>query len=294
MKPAQESKTSTEKQIKQAIANEENELTSLFYENATASTTNKNSSNNLNFEINKPKITFQEHDPPTTQALPNLVLNLNNSSTQQPDCIKCSQCTCVLRSTSVGQIDTNQISTSTQQTTTTSSTAATKRPNTVISILKQQQSTIASNRTSSNSSSSSNETKAATNYPHHHIHCPHHRLLSAETTTHHLSNASPLLSFPKAISHNDATVFTRQITVPTSSQTGLEVRRLSDSAALHSSTSKPQTGPSYSSFMPTRRCVLRLDGCSYLIGKQTFVCEGLPLYSEKNEKEDFIYDFNDN
>lgn len=43
----------------------------------------------------------------------------------------------------------------------------------------------------------------------------------------------------------------------------VENRRLSDSAALASNANKPKLA----SFMPTKRCVLRLDGCSYLIGK---------------------------
>lgn len=223
---------------------------------------------NLRVEIDKPKITFQEHDPPT-QPLP--VLHLAN--TQQPDCIKCAQCTCVLRSTSVGQIcrpiasggvgdDDEQISSVKS-----SPTESKTRPNTATSLHSQQQPSTVITSSSSSSSTDAKAAAATTYHLHHRIHCPHHRSNpQTETTTHHLTNASPLLSYPKAISHNDASVFTRHLTsVEPSNQTaGLEIRRLSDSAALNSSANKPPSGPS--SFMQTRRCVLRLDGCSYLIG----------------------------
>jgi hypothetical protein len=51
----------------------------------------------------------------------------------------------------------------------------------------------------------------------------------------------------------------------------VENRRLSDSAALASSVHKPKLA----SFMPTKRCVLRLDGCSYLIGKSVLLGRAL-------------------
>ena len=216
----------------------------------------------FHLQIDKPKITFQEHDPPT-QPLPVL-------GSQTTDCVQCAQCPCVLRSTSVGQISVispvgngNGLESSARN-------PPTSRPSTAASFLQRSSRIGSSSRASSSSSDSSATSKSAndqTFLSHHlpHHHCPHHRL-TTETATHQLSNASPLLSFPKAISHNDATLFTRQNTIGLpSSQGGLEVRRLSDSAALNSSANKPPTGPG--SFMPTRRCVLRLDGCSYLIGK---------------------------
>lgn len=234
----------------------------------------------LNPEIDKPKITFQEHDPPT-QPLPVLSDHLaGHPAPSPPDCIQCAQCTCVLRSTSVGQINAGGVGQVGNGNGLESPSRARNqllgRPSTAASFLQQRSNLLGSSTRASSSSSDSSAEATPKNDPaaylhaHHHFHCPHHRL-TTETATHQLSNASPLLSFPKAISHNDATLFTRQNTIglPTN-QSGLEVRRLSDSAALNSSTNKPPAGPS--SFMPTRRCVLRLDGCSYLIGKRAKTC----------------------
>lgn len=239
--PAKETKQENEDEAKEEIVKEPR----------------SNNATNFNQEIDKPKITFQEHDPPTQPSIQ--TTNNNLANVKLPECLKCAQCTCVLRSTSVGQIDSNQIRglISPQKT----NLPVTTRPNITTSAIKQQ--SIVTTRTSSSSSNDSNTE------PTNHIHCLHHRFLGTETTnTHHLTNASPLLGFPKAISHNDATVF-RQINSidPSNQSSGLEVRRLSDSAALNSTTNKPTSGAS--SFMPTRRCVLRLDGCSYLIGKKT-------------------------
>lgn len=275
MKSEEQEPIRSEQQTK--ISNESiviNEEPNIFRASTCSRSSNNSKTNATNRnKIDKPKITFQEHDPPTQSTLPILSSSLTNT---QADSLK--QCTCNLRSTSVGEIDTqisdelnNQIATKNGLPLSFRNSPSITRPSTASSFLQSTaKSTQASRASSSSSNSSGTQPKivttatTATNFAHL-AHCPFYS--STEITTHHqLNNANPLLlSFPKAVSHNEASVF-RQITVePSLNQTGLEVRRLSDSAALNSSTNKSATP---SSFMPTRRCVLRLDGCSYLIGKR--------------------------
>lgn len=276
MKRAPESKAATEQETDEDEPKPDERSKAVKVKEPISTTTGLNRSiltaTAFNLEIDKPKITFQEHDPPT-QPLP--VLSSSSHSTHSAAATPQSdQCTCVLRSTSVGQITdplgNGNVGLETAATAAARNQLLTTRPSTAASFLQRSARIGSSTRASSSSSDSSATSKSANDQlflpSHHQLHCPHHRLLTTETATHQLSNASPLLSYPKAISHNDATLFTRQNTIGLPpNQSGLEVRRLSDSAALNSSANKPPAGPN--SFMPTRRCVLRLDGCSYLIGK---------------------------